>query len=429
MNEIKPFPKAKPRRSSEPYWFRDMIRDDKGRVFPNVENAMVALRAAPELEGILAYDEMLKAPLLAAALPAIDDDSITSCEAYPRPLRDTDVTHIQAWLQREGLPKIGRDTTHQAVDARAQECAFHPVRQYLEALRWDFVPRLERWLSYYLGAEVSAYHSGIGRMFLIAMVARIFQPGCKGDYMPVLEGIQGIRKSTACRILAGEWFSDSPPDLGAGKDLAAHLRGKWLIEIGELSAINRAETEALKAFITRQVERYRPAYGRQEVIEPRQCVFIGTTNKETYLRDETGARRFWPVKVGVIDSEALEHDRDQLFAEAVALYRQGVKWWPDGDFEREHIKPQQDARFEVDIWQETIGVWLRGRDKALVGEIAREALDMQTNRIGRQDQNRIIAVLETLGWKRSAKDSRGNIPWVAPPRRERQSSFDDNGTF
>jgi len=170
---------------------------------------------------------MLKATLLIEDLPRVDEEDLTLIPSLPRALRDCDVTQLQEWLQHQGLPKIGRETTHQAVDARAQECAFHPVRNYLDALRWDNQPRLDKWLAYYLGGgEVSPYHAGIGRMFLIAMVARIFQPGCKADYMPVLEGAQGIRKSTACQILAGEWFSDSPPDIGATKDLSSHLRGK-----------------------------------------------------------------------------------------------------------------------------------------------------------------------------------------------------------
>jgi predicted P-loop ATPase len=247
------------------------------------------------------------------------------------------------------------------------------------------------------------------------MVARVLEPGCQCDYMLILEGPQGARKSTACRILGGEWFSDNLPDVTVGKDVQQHLSGKWLIEIAEMSAMSRAEDAALKAFITRRTERYRPPYGRKEIIQPRQAVFIGTTNKSIYLRDETGGRRFWPVKVTSIDPKALARDRDQLFAEALKEHRSGARWWPDAAFEREHITPQQEARFEADPWQESISDWLRGRTSPVrFIEIMREALHFQIASVKTGDQRRITPVLERLGWRKLPKDSHGYIRWAPP---------------
>jgi predicted P-loop ATPase len=408
--------KPKARRApapAKPPWLAEALMDDRRRVLPILANLMLALRGAPELAGVFTYDEMLRAPILAQPLPLIDRRACNDLGPYPRPVRDTDVSQLQEWLQHQGVPKITKDTTHQGVDLRAQEQAFHPVRDYLDGLKWDGRPRLDRWLTYYLGAEPSTYLSAIGRLFLIAMAARIFEPGCKSDYMIVLEGEQGSGKSSACRILAGEWFSDSLPDIMHDKDVAQHIRGKWLIEIAELSATSRAEAEALKAFVSRPVERYRPSYGRKEVIEPRQCLFIGTTNKLTYLRDETGARRFWPVKVGKIDADALAHDRDQLFAEAVALFRAGERWWPDDAFEREHIRPEQDARYESDPWEEAISSHVSSLSRVRVADIAREVFFLEGAKVGTAEQRRITNVLISLGWRRG-KDWQGRF--YEPPK-------------
>jgi predicted P-loop ATPase len=384
--------------TDRPDWLEQCQTDKEGDPRGNLFNAMVALRADAHLADLLVYDEMLRAELLTGPVPA----SLRKPEER-RPIQDADVSAMQEFMQRRGLERVSKDTVHQAVALRARERAFHPVQDYLNGLAWDGKPRLAKWLHTYLGAEATDYTAGIGTMFLVAMVARVFQAGCKADYMLVLEGAQGARKSTACAILGGQWFSDNLPDIRGGKDVSQHLNGKWLIEVGEMAATDKAEAAALKAFITRPVERYRPSYGRKDVIEPRQCVFIGTTNEATYLRDKTGGRRFWPVKVGIVDTDALAADRDQLFAEAVTLYRQGAAWWPSSDFEAQHIRAEQEARYEADAWEQAIAEWLVGKSKVTVLEVARGALAIETAKIGTSDQRRISAALERLGWERGAR--------------------------
>lgn len=340
------------------------------------------------------------------------------------------MSRLQVGLQHAELRRIAKNTLDQAVDIVAENNRYHPVRDYLDSLTWDGVPRLSGGLSddgdtvepfctTYLGAENTPYTAAIGRLFMVAMVARIYQPGCKADYMLVLEGEQGLLKSTACRVLAGDFFSDNLPDIGH-KDAFQHLRGKWLIEVAEMHAMNRAESTLLKSFISRAVEKYRPPFGRREVIEPRQCLFIGTTNAQAYLRDETGARRFWPVKCGAINIPALAADRDQLFAEAVHRYRQREPWWPDREFEREHMLPEQAERYEADVWEEEISEYVNNpmvRITAItIGQLARQALKLETAKIGTLDQRRIAKCLEQLGWQRGPRGHGGIRQWVRAVR-------------
>jgi predicted P-loop ATPase len=385
---------------AEAEWLDACIKGDAGKPLPVLANVLIGLRA--QWPNHFHYDEMLCAPVLMKPLAGENDFA-------PRPVTDVDVGRVQEQLQHVGLKRIAKDVVHQAVDIRAHECRFHPVRDYLEGLEWDRTPRLTKLLPTYFGAEASPYVQTIGKMFLTSMVARIFKPGCKADHLLVIEGSQGILKSTACAILGDQWFSDNLPDVTAGKDVSQHIRGKWLIEVSEMHAMNRAETAHLKAFITRTTERYRPSYGRKEVIEPRQCVFVGTTNRDTYLRDETGGRRFWPAKAFNINTDRLACDRDQLFAEAVQLYRSGAAWWPNKDFETEYIMPQQAARYEADAWEETIASYIEMKSKVTVGEVAHHGLGIETARIGTADQRRIAAALERLGWRRERAD--GKTDW------------------
>lgn len=394
-------------------WLGSTQCDSRAEPRPNLFNVMLALREDPRISDLFVYDEMLRATLLKRPVPGIVIEHDVVFEI--RPILDADVTALQELLQRSGIETLGKDVVHQAVDLRARERSFHPVREYLDFLVWDGTARLSTWLTVYLGGADNEYHRAIGAMFFVMMVARIFRPGCKADYMLVFEGPQGTLKSTACRVLAAPWFSDALPDIrSSGKDVAQHLNGKWLIEVAEMSALDKAEASALKAFITRDTERYRPSYGRKEVIEPRQCVFVGTTNETVYLRDKTGGRRFWPVVVGTVDITALSRDRDQLFAEAVALYRADANWWPDATFESTVIAPEQDARYEADAWEEVLDAFLAGRSRTTILEVARDALSITTDKIGTADQRRVRAALQRLGWTEGKRTEKAR--WWVPCR-------------
>lgn len=408
----------RPRGAAKPEWLNDVHKSDTGKPLPILANVMMALRADMALVALFARDEMFCGDILMQPLPGGNFDAAFA----PRPVTDDDITALQEWLQNAGLRRVAKDTVHQAVSLRARERAFHPVGEYLEGLVWDGTKRLKDWLTTYVGAEATPYTQGVGDKFLISMVARIYDPGCKADHMLVLEGSQGELKSTLCSVLADPWFSDALPDI-KHKDAQQHLRGKWLIEVAEMHAMDQAETTLLKSFISRAIERYRPSYGRLEVVEPRQCIFIGTTNKDAYLRDETGGRRFWPVKCGTIDIVALARDRDQLLAEAVQLYKNGAQWWPDKYFERQHIMPEQEARYEGDAWEGLIGEFLPDKRQTTVVQIACAVLGYEgerpflappgdpqlargtaINQLSKSNQQRIAAILTKLGWERSKRE-------------------------
>jgi predicted P-loop ATPase len=384
-------------------WLAKCLLGNTGKPLPNLANALMFVREI--LPSHFAYDQM---HCITKLMRPLKDDA----DFRPRACTDIDVGFVQEMMQRQGLKQVGAEVAHQAVDMRAHERPFHPVRDYLNRIEWDGRSRLSGFFPIYFGTAQTDYEMAVGGMFLISMVARVFKPGCKADHMPVIEGPQGVLKSTACGILAGEWFSDSLPEINGGKDVSQHLRGKWLIEVSEMHAMNRAEVSQLKAFLSRTTERYRPSYGRKEVIEPRQCVFAGTTNRTVYLRDETGGRRFWPVKISsIVDVDAIARDRDKLLAEAVQRYRDGMSWWPDKEFERQHIIPQQAHRYEADVWEDIIADYLKDQVRITVGQIARDALHIETGRIGTADMRGIATCLEQLGWGRLPKDANGTRWW------------------
>lgn len=383
-------------------WLRHAQRSRTGGPIPNLHNCLLALRNDPHWAGQFRFDEMAA--------------SVVTPEF---PCTDLDAFRVHEWMQANGLPRLGIDPVREAIQLVGRDICFHPVRDWLNGLQWDGVQRLGLWVHTYLGAEDNAYHSEIGQKFLIALVARVFQPGCKSDYMPVLEGPQRTLKSTACRVLVGEpHFCDNLPELGGGDyvRVAMHLRGKWLIEISELSAFNRADAAKLKQFLSSAVEHFTPKFGHHPVREPRQCLFIGTTNDKHYLRDPTGGTRYWPIVCGTIDIPALERDRNQLFAEAAHQYNLGATWWPEPRFEREIIIPIQDERFEADAWDQPILAYLMSEPRTTIVEIAKNALELPTGRIGTADQRRIAAILRAEGWVQH-KGSGGARYWLPPSKR------------
>ncbi len=376
-----------------------------GEPVSNLNNAIAVLRE-PEWLGVFRFDDM-------ASQKTVSDLPPSSCEiSYeePRALRDTDIANVQAYMQRRGLRTISRENTAHAIDVISEQNRFHPVRDYLDSLEWDGIERASSWLTSYLGAENIQYTNRIGVMLLISMIARIYKPGCKVDHMVILEGPQGARKSTVCRILGGEWFSENlPPDIN-NKDTSAHLNGKWLIEVGEMAAMSKAEASDLKAFVTRQEERYRPPYGRCEVVQPRQCVFIGTTNEAEYLRDATGGRRYWPVKVGKIDTEQLTLDRDQLFAEAVELFKKGERWWPDQELQNAVIAAEQEARRECDPWEDEIASYISNKNLVTIGDILKDVLRIDVSHHSPRETRRAANALRVLGFEATKRN--GQRCWV-----------------
>jgi Virulence-associated protein E len=238
----------KQRRQRKPIASKGIYMHGKTALACNAGNVLLALQTEPQLKGAFGYDEMLRTEVLLRPLFADDP------HFKPRPVSDTDVTAVQIHLQWFGFRKLGKDTTHQAVDKYARENSFHPIRDYLNGLEWDGVEHLSEWLHAYAGAKKNNYTARIGTMFLIGMAARIYRPGCKLVYMMTIEGDQGVWKSKMCAALAGEYFSDHLPDI-TGKECSQHLRGKWLVEVAELRAYSRAAIDHFKEFLTRDVER------------------------------------------------------------------------------------------------------------------------------------------------------------------------------
>ncbi|PHK93858.1 P-loop ATPase [Pseudoroseomonas rhizosphaerae] len=402
-----------------PPWAGLLRLDAGGAPERNEANVLTALTNDVAFVGTLVFDEFAQEIVVTRALPW--DAAETT---LPRPWGEADDVRCAEWLQRREV-NVPPAVVGRSVVAAARNTRIHPVRDYLAALAWDGTPRLDAWAVTYLGAADTRLNRAMASLWMISAVARIMQPGCKADHMLILEGPQGIRKSTALKILASEpWFTDELAEIGS-KDAAQQMRGVWIIEMAELDAIGRAEVSRIKAFLTRTTDRYRPPYERYVVTVPRQCVFAGSVNPDTYLRDETGNRRFWPLRCGEIDLEALRRDRNQLWAEAVARFRTGAAWWIE---DRELVAAataEQEARYEADAWDARIERWLACEKRSVnmgsgsyedwqdqyvprrtpltdvsIGEVLEQALGIEPAKWNRAEQMRVSSFLKSRKWER-----------------------------
>jgi predicted P-loop ATPase len=318
---------------------------------------------------------------------------------------DTDDTDTSLWLSKEyDMLNVDEGKVLKIAHVCSLSNKYHPVRDYLNSLKWDGIERVYTFLPDTIGCNDTEYARAIIRCFFIGAVARIFEPGCKLDTLPIIEGEQGIYKSTMFKSLCHDpnWFSDTPIDIG-NKDAYLSLNGKWIKELSELDSLTRAEATAAKAFFSSPDDYYRAPYDKANKSRPRQSVFVGTVNGETYLKDSTGNRRYHPIKAEEeIDLKYVVESRDQLWAEAVHLYKRGVKWWIDSnDAVYAEVVNQQSARVDTDVWQPKVEEWLVIKEQVTSQEILRDCLEIETCKQTQREKTRVANIMQSLGWKRT----------------------------
>lgn len=417
-------------------WKEKLDVDRKGNICSTIDNIVLVLEHDPSLKGAFMWDAFEQRPIAVRDLPW--RKTVGEGEQY---FRDTDDANLAHYLER--VYDISGTKIEKAMGVIFERHRKHPVREYLGGLKWDGVKRLETLLVEYLGAEDTDYVRAVTRKTLAGAVARVMRPGCKFDTMLVFVGKQGTRKSTLIDKLGGRWFSDSFTTL-QGNQAFEQLQGSWLIEVAELSAFKRSEVETVKHFISKRKDKYRAAYGHHVVDYARQCIFFGSTNKIDFLKDATGNRRFWPVTT---NRERREKDPaditrlevDQLWAEAVEVYKSGEKLYiSDDDPLWADVEAMQKAHTEVDPRTDTVikyldtllpeswkdmGVWdrrqfiqgalpeLEGvneRDKVTIGELWSECFGKQIGDMTRYNTGDIYDLMDKLpGWERASSKFRG----------------------
>lgn len=336
--------------------------------------------------------------------------------------------------------RFGVEFPDNMIDKTLREIAdknrFHPVREWLRGLKWDGVQRADTWLKDFAGAAgPEPYLSDVSRKLLVAMVGRVMLPGVKFDQIVILEGLQGTGKSTLLRRLAGDaWFSDAPLNIG-DKDAVLTMQSKWIIEIGELSSLNKAEVDLFKVFAAQQSDRIRAPYGKRVEEFPRQSVLIGTTNNDEYLRDLTGNRRFWSVKTeGRIDFDGIENVRGQLFAEALTYWNLEEPLWLEDEAAAAQALSEQAKRMQSDEWLSTVQDIVTSEafpaDSFEIKDLAKRMDMVGAHKMSPSDVHRITRCLKLLGYEKFRESTgerrkrwKKSVPRGPTPSRESRDGF------
>ena len=377
-------------------WIDKLDRTPTGRLIPNSWSLGLILRNDP-LGQTFRYNEFSR--LVCLGHRAVEDAELFRL-----------AEHVEMEYGHGCTVPIAR--LREAVEAVARERPFHPVRDWLSGLQWDGTARIDTLLPVFYGVRDDEYTRAVGKNLLVGAVARIFDPGAKLDTMAIFEGDQGARKSSSLQTLFGaDWVAEmkATPD---SRDFEASLIGLWCLELADLEGMGRTDRNRIKMQLSTRSDWIRLAYRRDPARYPRQTIFVSTANDNDYLKDPTGARRFWPVRCGKIDLEGLARDRDQLWAEAVHRYRDGETWWEVPD----QAKEEQEARYQFDSWEEIIAPWLAGREEVTTTEILRDCLEiLETRDHSHAAQIRIGNVLRRFRWEKTRVRRGAILTWVYRP--------------
>ena len=324
-------------------WKADLEYSKSGKLQCTISNIILILENDPALKGRIVHDLFAGFDGVVGGLP---------WNKKATQWTDSDDANLRVWLEKNyGL--TGKEKIADALTAVLTRHSYHPIRDYLNGLTWDGVPRLERLIIDYIGAEDTELNRVMTRKHFTAAVTRVFRPGCKYDYCLVMTGPEGAGKSTLLNKMGGQWFNDSITTT-EGKEGMDQLRRAWIIEMGELASIKRSDVESIKAYLSKRVDIYRAAYARRTAEHPRQCIFCGTTNEALFLKGDNGNRRFWVIPVDPSLrkhsnwQDAIDRDRDQIWAEAVQYYKAGEKLYLDDKLEAQAKKRQAEYNDDHD---------------------------------------------------------------------------------